>query len=209
MDSERRAHAEYNKRTQIIRYGLAVDELICTSVYAICFDLDTTQQLNHLKHARRSFRAEMNKLHPDDQTKGKNFTSTVKILTYANNIAQSAAPGYDSEKDIAEEKKKGATNKLDEKYSLQTKPVRGPGYKRKLREGHGERAAEMYKDSKKKKTPETKENLDTDPTAVSSTQMVQVDNPPPPKVAAVTDSKLSQICARFAANASDAESIAE
>ena len=245
MDSERRAHAEYTKRTQIIHYDLAVDELICTTVYALGFDLDTTQLLSHLKHARRTFRSEMNKLHPDDQLKGKNYISNVEILTHANNILQSAAPGYDSEKDIAEEKKKGATNKMGDKYTLQTKNVRGPGQKRKLRESHIETAAEMYRGNKKKKSPQTEQNQDADPTALSSNpivqventpapkaaasgsqmvqaentpppkaaalanQMVQVENPPPPKEAASADSKLNQICARFAAAASDTESIPE
>ena len=56
MESERRAHNEYRK-TQVIWRGLALDELISSTAYAICFDLDSAQQFNHVNHARREFRS--------------------------------------------------------------------------------------------------------------------------------------------------------
>ena len=88
---------------------VSVDEALCLTLYAFAYDTDKTAQVTHLKSAWRLYKKRVLEI-GDEASKQQSLASyqSHPLMKYGEKKIKKEDPGYDTDKDIAEEPKEAA-----------------------------------------------------------------------------------------------------
>ena len=180
-------------------YLLALDEAVCSTVYSLGYDTDPKIQVIHLKQARRTFNVAIANMGGETKERGKKDLLKIDIMKRGKEVVKEAEPNYDSETDMAA----SAASELETPFRLNTKPVRGEGVKKKIKDAAASKASEMLggKETVKKEKA---------PPSSSSAKKKDKRHPSPPNLHRDEGNmhgvdKLRQICGMFETTSQDGD----